>query len=125
MKRIINTITISILAALSFSCQVKEDVTVLMNENIVLELSSGLTKAKHTSTEAFVNHLDVFIFESSAGIPTTGKHYGRYIVNNASSLTLDAKRSDFDQSKEYFVYLVANSVVEEIGRASCRERVLW
>lgn len=118
MKRIINTITISILAALSFSCQVKEDVTVLMNENIVLELSSGLTKAKHTSTEAFVNHLDVFIFESSAGIPTTGKHYGRYIVNNASSLTLDAKRSDFDQSKEYFVYLVANSVVEESEFAS-------
>ena len=90
----------------------------LMNENIVLELSSGLTKAKHTSTEAFVNHLDVFIFESSAGIPTTGKHYGIYIVNNASSLTLDAKRSDFDQSKEYFVYLVANSVVEESEFAS-------
>ena len=89
-----------------------------MNENIVLDLSSGLTKAEHTSTEAFVNHLDVFIFESSAGTPTTGRHYGRYIVNNASSLTLDAKRSGFDQTKEYFVYLVANSVVEEHEFAS-------
>ena len=85
----------------------------LMNESIVLNLSSGLTKADHTSTEAFVNHLDVFIFESVSGAPATGKYYGRYIVNNASSLTLDAKRSDFDQSNKYFVYLVANSTIEE------------
>ena len=103
MKRIINTILISILAAISFSCQVKEDVTMLMNENVVLNLSSGLTKAGHSSTEAFVNHIDIFIFESVSGAPATGKHYGRYVVNNASSLTLEAKRSDFDQSKRYFV----------------------
>lgn len=90
----------------------------LMNESIVLDLSAGLTKAEHTSTESFVNHIDVFIFESVSGAPTTGKHYGRYIVNNASSLTLNAKRSDFDQAKKYFVYLVANSTVEESEFAS-------
>lgn len=84
-----------------------------MNETIILDLSSGLTKADHTQTEAFVNHIDVFIFEAVSGSPASGKHYGRYVVNNASSLILDAKRSDFDQSKSYFVYLVANSVVEE------------
>ena len=113
MKHIINTILISVVAALSLSCQMKEEMKVPMNENIVLDLSSGLTKADHTSTEAFVNHIDVFVFESVSGVPAAGRHYGRYIVNNASSLVLDAKRSDFDQSKQYFVYLVANSVVEE------------
>ena len=113
MKRIFNTIIISALAVLSFSCQMKEEMAVQMNENIVLDLSSGLTKADHSSTEAFVNHLDVFIFESVSGVPASGKHYGRYIVNNASSLILDAKRSEFSQAKKYFVYLVANSTVEE------------
>ena len=85
----------------------------LMNESIVLDLSYGLTKADNSSTEAFVNHLDVFIFESVSGAPTTGKHYGRYIVNNASNVTLSARRSDFDQEKRYFVYLVANTTIEE------------
>ena len=113
MKRIINTILISAMAALSFSCQMKDEMSLPMNESIVLDLSSGLTKAAHTSTEAFVNHVDVFIFEAISGAPASGKHYGRYIVNNAASLTLDAKRSDFDQSKKYFVYLIANSMVEE------------
>ena len=113
MKRIINTILISAVAALSFSCQVKEEISVPMNESTVLDLSSGLTKADHNSTESFVNHIDVFIFEAVSGTPAGGRHYGRYVVNNASSLTLDAKRSDFDQSKKYYVYLIANSVIEE------------
>ena len=93
----------------------------LMNENIVLNLSSGLTKADHSSTEAFVNHIDIFIFESVSGAPATGKHYGRYVVNNASSLTLEAKRSDFDQAKRYFVYLVANTTIEETELAAYTE----
>ena len=113
MKRILNIITISVLSALAFSCQMKEEMAVPMNENIVLDLSSGATKAEQSSTEAFVNHIDVFIFESVSGAPAAGKHYGRYVVNNASSLTLAAKRSEFDQTKSYFVYLVANSVIEE------------
>ena len=121
MKRIINIILVSAMAALSFSCQMKDEMVVPMNESIVLDLSSGLTKAEHTSTEAFVNHIDVFIFESVSGAPTSGKHYGRYVVNNASTLILDAKRSDFDQTKKYFVYLVANSMVEESEFAAYKE----
>lgn len=113
MKRIIQTILTSAIAALSFSCQMKENMGVLMNESIVLDISSGVTKADHSSTEAFVNHIDVFIFEAVSGAPSVGKHYGRYVVNNASSLTLDAKRSDFDPLRKYFVYLVANSTVGE------------
>ena len=109
------------MAALSFSCQMKDEVDVQMNESIVLDLSSGLTKADHTSTESFVNHVDVFIFEEVSGAPAAGKHYGRYIVNNASSLTLDARRSDFDQTRRYFVYLVANSVIEEAEFAKYTE----
>ena len=121
MKRIINTILVCATAALSFSCQMKDEVDVQMNESIVLDLSSGLTKADHTSTESFVNHVDVFIFEEVSGAPAAGRHYGRYIVNNASSLTLDARRSDFDQTRRYFVYLVANSVIEEAEFAKYTE----
>ena len=121
MKRILNTIIISALAALAFSCQVKDEIAVPMNETIVLDLSSSLTKADHTSTEAFVNHVDVFIFESVSGAPAAGKHYGRYQVNNASSMVLGAKRSEFDQAKKYFVYLVANSTVEESEFAAYTE----
>ena len=113
MKRIINTLLISSLVLVSFACQVKSDMAVPMNESIVLDLSSGLTKAEQSSTEAFVNHIDVFIFEEVSGAPASGKYYGRYVVNNASSLTLSAKRSEFTQSKKYFVYLVANSSIEE------------
>lgn len=118
MKRILNTLLISAAALLSFSCQMKEMMNVTVNEAIVLDLSSGLTKADHSSTESFVNHLDVFIFESVSAAPAGKVYYGRYSVNNASSVVLNAKRSDFDQSKKYFVYLVANSTVEESEFAS-------
>ena len=64
MKRIINTILVSAISVISFSCQLKEEMNVLMNERIVLDLSSGLTKAEHSTTEAFLNHIDVFIFEA-------------------------------------------------------------
>ena len=62
MKHIINTLIITAASIASFSCQMKEDTGLLMNERITLELSSSLTKADHTSTEAHVNHLDIFIF---------------------------------------------------------------
>ena len=118
MKRILNTLLISAAALLSFSCQMKEEMNVTVNEAIILDLSSGLTKADHSSTESFVNHLDVFIFESVSGAPADKVYYGRYSVNNASSVALNAKRSDFDQSRKYFVYLVANSTVDESEYAS-------
>ena len=121
MKRILNTLLISVAAVLVLSCQTKEEMHVQTNESIVLDLSSSLTKANQSSAEDFVNHLDVFIFEAVSGAPASGSHYGRYNVNNASSITLDAKRTDFDQTKKYFVYLVANSNIEESEFATYKE----
>ena len=84
-----------------------------MNESIVLDLSSGLTKADDTAAESFVNHLDIFIFKAvqSGSDYTHGErvYYGRYSVNNSSSVTLDAKRSSYSETDRYFVYLVANA----------------
>ena len=97
MKRIINTLAILTVSILSFSCQETEVLEVTMNESIVLDLSSGLTKADDTAAESFVNHLDIFIFKAvqSGSDYTHGErvYYGRYSVNNSSSVTLDAKPS--------------------------------
>ena len=50
MKRIINTLIILAVSMLAFSCQETEKLEVTMNESIVLDLSSGLTKAEDTSS---------------------------------------------------------------------------
>ena len=113
MKHIINTLIITAASLVSFSCQMKEDTGLLRNESITLELSSGLTKADHTSTEAYVNHLDIFIFTTESGKPYKKAYHGRYEVNNMSKVVLDANRSDFAVGAEYYVYLVANSTVAE------------
>lgn len=90
-----------------------------VNEAIVLDLSSGLTKAEtdltkpDTPTESYVHHIDVFIFDDNAGRPAVLKHYDRYTVNNAPQLTLTAKRSSFVAEQPYHVYLVANSNLSE------------
>lgn len=80
-----------------------------MNESIVLDLSSGLTKAADTDVESFVNHLDVFIFDVNGAEPGAEVYYERYQVNNAASLVLNAKRSTFTAGQKYYVYLLANS----------------
>lgn len=112
MKRI-KIYALSIIAAISFSCQMKEEMQLPVNENIFLNLSSTLTKAGHSSTEAYVDHLDVFVFTAEADGPGEKVYYGRYSVNNASSLTLDAKRSSFGKDVKYNVFLIANSNIEE------------
>ena len=112
MKRIINTILISAVSVLLFSCAKEEAVLVPMNETIVLDISSSATKAdfkEDNPTESFVSHIDVLVFDDVAGTPGSVKHYDRYVVNNASSLTLDARRSSFTAGSGYHVYLVANS----------------
>ena len=85
-----------------------------VNEAIVLDLSSGLTKAASLTkpdnpTESFVNHIDVLIFDDKSGAPDRVIHYDRYVVNNAPQLTLTAKRTSFVEDSPYHVYLVANS----------------
>lgn len=113
MKRILNTLIFSAVLMLAFSCQEKEMLEVDMNESIVLDLSSGMTKAADTPTEAVVNHLDVFIFKavSSGGSYVQGDkvYNGRYTVNNASTVTLNVKRSSFGKDDRFYVYLIANS----------------
>lgn len=84
-----------------------------MNESIVLDLSSGLTKAADTDVESFVNHIDVIIFDQAGTEPGDKVYSGRYTVNNASSLTLAAKRSAFAAGQKYYVYLIANSTLPE------------
>ena len=81
-----------------------------MNESIVINLSDGSTKADLSSAEAFVNHLDVFIFKAAAiKADSQLKHYSRYDVSGASSIGLIEKRSQFETGSNYYVYLVANS----------------
>lgn len=113
MKRIINTLATLAVSILAFSCQEREVLEVTMNESIVLDLSSGLTKADDTAAESFVNHLDIFIFKAvlSGSDYTHGDkvYYGRYSVNNSPSVTLDLKRSSFSETDRFFVYLIANA----------------
>ena len=84
-----------------------------MNESIVLDISSGLTKAADTDVESFVNHLDVIIFDVDGTTPGTKVYSGRYSVNNATSVTLSAKRSSFAANQRFYVYLIANSTLPE------------
>lgn len=115
MKGIINTLLISVASMLLFSCEMKESYEVPMNEEIVLNLSSGVTKAvvEDTSVESFVDHLDVFIFSDAGVSPSSLQHYGRYQVNGASRLTLAAQRSSFVAEAGYHVYVLANSNISE------------
>ena len=117
MKRIINTLLISLASVFLFSCSVKEAYDVPMNETIVIDLSSGVTKAvvdkDDTQAESYVNHIDVLVFQDNAGSPSDLMHYGRYVVNDARQLTVNAQRSMFAANKPYHVYLVANSNLPE------------
>lgn len=112
MKRILNIFLISATALLPFSCMERE-IGMPMNESIVLDLSNGSTKALDTSAESFVNHIDVFVFESEGTSPAGVAYYQRHTVNNASQLVLQAKRSSFQVNERYFVYLIANSNLPE------------
>ena len=111
MRRIINTLIITAVSVLAFSCQERPGLELAMNESIVLDLSSGLTKAADTDVESFVNHIDVIIFDQAGTEPGDKVYSGRYTVNNASSLTLAAKRSAFAAGQKYYVYLIANSTL--------------
>lgn len=109
MKRIINTLIIAAATVLALSCQEETGLDMPLNESIVLDLSYGVTRAEDTSAESFVSHLDVFIFDVEGGVPGAVAYYGRYDVDNASQITLEAKRSSFTENGRYYVYLIANS----------------
>ena len=115
LKRIIHIFTLSAAILCAVSCQEKEMVPGLVNNDIILRLNTPSTKTLDgTSTESYVHHLDVFIFMADAD-NAKGKrvHYKRYELNNSSSLTLECRRADFDPSDRFYVYLVANSSFSE------------
>jgi len=110
MKRLfILTLIMTAASVLLVSCNEQEVFEVSMNEDIVLDLSTGATRAASTSTEAYVDHIDVFIFADEGGNPAGTVHYERQQVNNAAMLTMQARRSSFTKDQKYHVYLVANS----------------
>ena len=97
------------------SCLEKEMVQGPVNDDIILRLNVPESKTLDgTSTESYVHHLDVFIFMADAD-NAKGKrvHYKRYELNNSSSLTLECKRTEFNPSDRFYVYLVANSSCSE------------
>lgn len=102
---------------LMLSCSMEEAFEKpVMNEDITIEISSGLTKAGYkedNQTESFVNHIDVFFFEDNAGSPDQMKYHGRYEIRNSPRLTIDKPRSFFGEDVVYHIYLVANSNIDE------------
>ena len=119
MKRIINTLLCIAALFIAASCLQEEMITEMpVNESIILDLSSGITKASHTSTEAYVDKIDVFIFDMADGKPDNLITHETFSVNNTSKVILDAKRTDFVENQEYFVYLLANSTVDFSGISS-------
>ena len=100
---------VAMVGMLMSACQEQNVFDTFGNEDIVISLSGGATRAEDTSAEAYVDHIDVFIFEDESGSPATKVHYERQQVNNSAMLTLNAKRSSFATDESYYVYLIANS----------------
>ena len=109
MKKSFNILMVAMVGMLMSACQEQDIFDTFGNEDIVISLSGGATRAEDTSTEAYVDHIDVFIFEDESGSPATKVHYERQQVNNSAMLTLNAKRSSFATDESYYVYLIANS----------------
>ena len=112
MKKIYNALVLGVTLML-LSCYNNEGVELPINENIIIDLSASVTRAEDTSTESYVNHIDIFVFEDEAGAPAALAHYERQQLNNSRTLTLNANRSSFAADEAYYVYLVANSNIAE------------
>lgn len=91
------------------------------NAGIVLDLSSVVnTKALETTSvdyEAYVNHVDVFIFGSQKNKDgdDVNLHYERlqFDVTGEGSKMLDVKKAWFTKDASYDVYVIANSTITE------------
>ena len=113
MKKRINTLLVMAAALLLFACQSQDPLDIPMNEEIVIDLATNATRAADNSTESYVEHIDVFIFEAENNKPGKKAHYERQQLNNAPMLTLKAQRSKFTVGSKYYVYLLANSNLSE------------
>lgn len=110
MKRIINILISTAAIVLACSCneQLIEDVVIAdSSERIVLAFSSGATKAG-SEVEAYLDHVDVLIFDYQTS-PGNLVYHERIALNGSSSSVLQAARSTFTPSAEYYVQIVANS----------------
>ena len=115
IRRIMHIFMLSAAVLCAVSCAKEEMVQMPVNNDIILRLSNPGTKTVDgTSTESYVHHLDVFIFKADSDNAKGERvHYKRYELNNSSSLTLECKRTEFNPSDKFFVYLVANSSFSE------------
>ena len=112
MKKIYNALVLGVTLML-ISCYNNESLELPINENIVIDLSASATRAEDNSTESYVNHIDIFIFEDEGGTPAGIAHYERQQLNNSRTLTLNVNRSSFAANDAYYVYLVANSNIDK------------
>ncbi|MBQ5912553.1 MAG: hypothetical protein IIW93_05600, partial [Bacteroidaceae bacterium] len=113
MKQKINTLLVMAVSLLLFACQSNDPLDIPMNEEIVIDLATNTTRAADNSTESYVEHIDVFIFEAENDKPGKKAHYERQQLNNAPMITLKALRSSFTVGTKYFVYLLANCNLSE------------
>lgn len=114
MKGILKSLISIAVLLTAFSCQERGGLDVPVNESIILKLSSELTKAADTDAESYVHHVDVLFFNvGTDGNPADKVAHERFSVDNTSSVTLKTKRTSFVENQEYFVYLVANSTLDE------------
>ena len=111
MKKSFNILLVTMMSMLMSACHEQDTFEISRNEDIIINLSAGATRAEDTSTESYVDHIDIFIFEDEGGTPTSKVHHERQQVNNAAMLTLSAKRAAFAADKSYYVYLIANSTL--------------
>lgn len=114
MKGIIKSLICLAALLTAFSCQERGGLDMPVNESIILQLTSGLTKAADTDAESYVHHVDVLIFNvGEDAMPAQKVAHERFSVDNESSVVLNTKRTSFAAGQKYFVYLVANSTLEE------------
>lgn len=123
MKKILKYIVLGLFPLMFASCFNEAIIEESQNGNagIVLDLSSVLnTKALETTSvdyEAYVNHVDVFIFgtQKNKEGDDVNLHYERlqFDVTGEGSKMLDVKKAWFTENASYDVYVIANSTITE------------
>lgn len=105
MNKYLKYIICCLLPLTAVSCFQEDMVEPVGNDDIVLTFDgAAMTKAADTEAEAYVDHVDVLIFNASE----VKVHHERVVNSGNSSFTLAAKRSSFTADAGYYVYLVAN-----------------
>lgn len=105
MNKYLKYIICCLLPLTAVSCFQEDMVEPVGNDDIVLTFDgAAMTKAADTEAEAYVDHVDVLIFNASE----VKVHHERVVNGGNSSFTLAAKRSSFTADAGYYVYLVAN-----------------